>query len=158
MKRLLTVCMMLAALTMIAFAGESKDVKYDAKPDMDEKSVVQDRDAMIQDLLYRFEHGGMITDAEKVTLEEYWAARDEENRDPFFQGLDATGGPDGFGYVWRDDNADTVVYAWDEIGSVAAGGTQLTTIGQSDVANVAITPTFAFPFYGINRTTLLCRR
>ncbi len=62
----------------------------------------------------------------------------------------AAGGPDGFGYLWKDsDEAGGPVFDWVEISTV---GTKLATLTDDETATVDLP--WAFPFYGQARTTV----
>ncbi len=55
-----------------------------------------------------------------------------------------TGGPDAFGYTFRDSAEPGVTYAWEDI---SVGATDITLIG--DDVNMGLQPlSFAFPYYG----------
>lgn len=60
------------------------------------------------------------------------------------------GGPDGFGYLWKDsDEAGGPVFDWVEISEV---GTKLDTLTDDQTATIDLP--FEFPFYGQARTTM----
>jgi PKD repeat protein len=62
----------------------------------------------------------------------------------------ASGGPDGFGYAWRDsDSPGGPVFDWVEISSI---GTKLTTLTDDQTATIALP--WDFPFYGEAYTSL----
>lgn len=64
--------------------------------------------------------------------------------------LDASGGPDGFGYRWRDSNEPGgPAYNWVEL---AAVGTRLSFTADDQTLPVALP--WAFPFYGTGYTSL----
>ncbi len=60
-----------------------------------------------------------------------------------------SGGPDGFGYTWRDSNEPGgPIFDWVEIAD--GTGTNLFLNGDDNYANVELP--FAFPFYGVDKT------
>ncbi len=89
--------------------------------------------------------GMELSYADKMLLLEYWDAispgtRGESN------GLDATGGPDAFGYRWVDNQGgDTATFAWEESD---ANWTELVAINGADDQATLISWGSAFPFYG----------
>lgn len=61
-------------------------------------------------------------------------------------GINGSGGPDAFGYLWKDsDQPGGPVFNWVEIG---ATGTPLTTLNGDDQSAGPISLGFDFPFYG----------
>ncbi len=75
---------------------------------------------------------------------------DETNRGRGPAQLDNGGGPDAFGYVWKDSNEpDGPVYDWVELAGV---GTQLTFTADDEV--LPVTLPWAFSFYGTAYTAM----
>ncbi len=57
-----------------------------------------------------------------------------------------TGGPDAYGYTWRDTNEVTLAFAWEDI---SATGTVISSGFPTDDANYGFQPlSFPFPYYG----------
>jgi hypothetical protein len=63
----------------------------------------------------------------------------------------ASGGPDGFGYTWRDGNEPGVTFAWEDI---SATGLDWPTQFGDDINLGARTLSFPFPYYGSPYTTV----
>ncbi len=67
-------------------------------------------------------------------------------------GIDAAGGPDAFGYKWKDsDEPGGPAFAWLDITGV---GTRLGGFAADDRTKTGVPIGFAFPFYGASRTTV----
>ncbi|MDK9699861.1 MAG: T9SS type A sorting domain-containing protein [bacterium] len=68
--------------------------------------------------------------------------------------IDASGGPDAFGYRWIDNNNEPTgpTYNWVDI---STSGTAITFASTDDGISAPITIGFGFPFYGTNRTQLV---
>jgi subtilisin family serine protease len=68
------------------------------------------------------------------------------------EGIAASGGPDAFGYKWRDsDEAGGPAFAWIDITGV---GTQLTGMAADDRTRVGVPLGFSMPFYGATHSTV----
>ncbi|MEA4883951.1 MAG: PKD domain-containing protein [Clostridia bacterium] len=83
---------------------------------------------------------------------EMWEAGGKDDVDPRPSGAFPTGagGPDAFGYMWKDsDAAGGPVFDWVEISGV---GTQLSGLTDDEYVDVALP--WAFPFYGQTRTSV----
>lgn len=106
-------------------------------------------DAALKALWQRAEQGEYLTPAEKAELSPF--ARDMERRN--HEAIDATGGPDGYGYYFVDNqNGDSTTYSWIEL----RGDDQATWVDfeDADDGTASIPLTFYFPFYGVNHTAL----
>lgn len=68
----------------------------------------------------------------------------------------ASGGPDGFGYTWKDSNEPGgPAYNWIEIATPAGGsGTLRTAIACDDCHEAGVSLGFNFPYYGTNFNTI----
>jgi len=141
MKKLWTVCILLALAASAAFAGYQKeDVKADGSVEV-----------TLEKALAYYEEGLPLTDAMKAMVTEYFGTLPEEGG---YDGLDAVGGPDGFGYRWVDNlGGDTATFFWEDIVG-APGAFELLDIRALDDNADTVTLSFNFPFYGVNRTTL----
>ena len=63
-----------------------------------------------------------------------------------------TGGPDSFGYRWKDsDEPGGPSYVWDDI---SATGTRLSTISGCDDCSQGVALSFDFPLYGVDFSTI----
>ncbi len=138
MKRLLTVCMLLALVASAAFAGkeETKNVP-----------VAKQQEILDMDKLVNLYHDGAeLTEAEKAAVVEYLGV-DYFDRGSEGDGLDNVGGPNAFGYRWVDNQAgDTATFSWIQLDG-DPGATSLTTINNNDDAARPCTLSWSFPFY-----------
>jgi hypothetical protein len=103
---------------------------------------------------------GTMSDADKALVLRYGAG-DPGNPGNVNQGrgndrLDNVGGPDAFGYRYKDNvSPDTATYNWIELRG-DAGATWISSWVSYDdgCASAAVPIGFTFPFYGTNYTTL----
>ncbi|NUO20421.1 proprotein convertase P-domain-containing protein, partial [bacterium] len=113
MRKLMALCLVLA---MVASAAWAANV---TKPVVNVSNVapvlVSDvqMDA-VKSALLKYEAGEFLTAGEKSVLETYWNSQDSRYEG---NGLDATGGPDAYGYTWVDnaDNPNDAPYEWMEL-------------------------------------------
>jgi subtilisin-like proprotein convertase family protein len=138
MKKLLTVCIMLALVASAAFAGTTYQKEQLAPAQA--KEVVD-----LEKALNLYNEGLEMTDAEKAAVVDYLGLDREVN---VGDGLDAVGGPNTFGYQWVDNmGGDTATYNWIEL-STDPGATPLIAINKTDDAARPCTLSFNFPYYG----------
>ncbi|NUO20422.1 T9SS type A sorting domain-containing protein [bacterium] len=139
MKKLCAVCMMLAVVISVAFAGKS-DVKE--TPVLKQAEVVD-----LEKALMLYEEGLDMTEAEKAAVIDYLGLDREAGGDG---AIDAVGGPDAYGYTWLDNQApDTATFAWQEISGT---GTLLAAASNADGGTNPVAFSFNFPFYGSGYT------
>ena len=86
---------------------------------------------------------------ERVIYPDHDLAKGEEDPGP---GVLGQGGPDAFGYSWKDsDDPSGPVFNWMDI---SASGTPLTSLTGDDQNQGPINLGFSFPFYGTNFTSV----
>ncbi|HEY3296057.1 MAG TPA: proprotein convertase P-domain-containing protein [bacterium] len=144
MKKLLAVCILLALAACLAYAGHVEStVPVSAKAPANH---LQDANLLAAKAAYsRWLETGQATAADKELMDRYifsTAAR--------ANGLDANGGPDGFGYRYADNQApDTSTFGWIEL-SGDPSATQVTSLtsGTTDDGYFTIPAIgFSFPIY-----------
>ncbi|MBK6910197.1 MAG: T9SS type A sorting domain-containing protein [bacterium] len=143
MKKLWTVCILLVCVATAAFASYGKE---EAARDLAQSVTLE------KALAYK-EQGLPMTAEMVEILTAYYA--ELEARDSW-DGLDAQGGPDTFGYRYVDNQSpDTVVYQWIELCD-DPGATIFTLENGSldDGYELAAPLGFSFPYYGTNYTTV----
>jgi Secretion system C-terminal sorting domain/Immune inhibitor A-like, MAM domain/Carboxypeptidase regulatory-like domain len=95
--------------------------------------------AAIKDAEAAVAAGVELTKAQNLLLTEYG------NNGPV---IDNTGGPDGFGYIWKDsEEVDGPTYGWIDI---TGTGTSAIADMSDDITSGPYPIGFAFPFYGAN--------
>ncbi len=142
MKRLLTVCMMLALVATAAFAG---------KEDTKNVPVAKQQEIMDMDKLVALYHeGAELTEAQKIAVLNYVGEGDWDRGGEPSNGLDGVGGPDLFGYRWVDNQGgDTATFSFIDIAST---GTLLPLSSNADGGSDPVSWGWNFPFYGANYT------
>ncbi|MBI5058920.1 hypothetical protein HZB60_03935, partial [candidate division KSB1 bacterium] len=149
MKKALIFCTMLVAMCCsLALADVDNINKATAVngPSMGTSNgAVAGEDFLAKQAYERMLQGLTITPAEKDLISRYFPGSRESGGS-----LDNVGGPDGFGYRWIDNNADSVVYGWIELCSDPTAS--LIMAGGDDIAT-SIPLGETFPYYGTNYTT-----
>lgn len=86
-----------------------------------------------------------ITNSGDVSLN--YSIQIDDNAD----NTDASGGPDDYGYRWRDsDQPNSINFIWQDI----SGTGSVLSISSSDDSYEAVNLSYAFPFYGVDYTTI----
>lgn len=157
MKKMIAVCMILLAISFLAFAGEK--VVAPAAPSTGARGAqalapITPEQANVyaaKQAFLRLQESGTASPADKALIEQYlWNSAPSGGNS-----LDNQGGPDAFGYQWLDNQgSDTATYAWIELYG-DPNATPFATWGSYDdgCASTYGTIGFNFPLYGVNYTT-----